>query len=80
MDRGRAPWAPRRPEAERRRGRCELLYDFEVEFRKVGWGDAAFVHGQERGLFRFHDGKFAFSREHADWALLRKRGRLKGWE
>ncbi len=22
---------------------------------------------------------FAFSREHADWALLRKGGRLKGW-
>jgi len=23
-------------------------------------------------------GRFAFSREHADWALLRKRGRIKG--
>jgi hypothetical protein len=52
----------------------------EFEFRKVGWGDPAFVHDEEHGLFRFHDGKFAFSREHADWALLEKRGRLKGWE
>src|SRR5829696_6257787 len=24
--------------------------------------------------------RLAFSREHADWELLRKRGRLKGWE
>jgi hypothetical protein len=78
MDRGRAPWAPRPPETERRRARCELLYDLEVEFRKVGWGDPAFVHDEGRGLFRFRDGRFAFSREHADWALLRKRGRLRG--
>jgi hypothetical protein len=80
MDRGRAPWAPRPPEDERRRGKCELLYDLEVEYRKVGWGDPAYVHDDERGLFRFRDGKFAFSREHADWTLLRKRGRLRGWE
>ena len=80
MDRGRAPWASTRPEAERRRGRCELLYDLEAEFGKVGWGDPAFVHDEEHRLFRFRDGRFAFSRGHADWALLRKRGRLKGWE
>jgi hypothetical protein len=43
----------------------------EIEFRKVGWGDPAFVHEEDRGLFRFHDGRVAFSREHADWALLR---------
>jgi hypothetical protein len=79
MERGRAPWLQRRSEAERRRGRCKLLYDMEIELRKVGWGDPAFVHDEERGLFRFHDGRFAFSREHADWALLRKRRRLKGW-
>jgi hypothetical protein len=28
----------------------------------------------KRELIRFRDGRFAFSREHADWALLRKRG------
>ena len=72
-------WFERRSEAERRRA-DQLLYDLEIELRKVGWGDPAFVHDEERGLFRFHDGKFAFSREHADWALLRKRGRLRGME
>jgi hypothetical protein len=80
MDHGRAPWAPTRPEAERRRAECGLLYDLEVEYRKVDWGDPAYVHDEERELFRFHDGRFAFSREHADWALLRKRGRIKGRE
>jgi len=38
----------------------------------------AFVHDGERNLFRWTDGRFAFSREHADWVLLRKRGRTKG--
>jgi hypothetical protein len=33
----------------------------------------AFVYDGERDLFRWTDGRFAFSREHADWALLRKR-------
>jgi hypothetical protein len=67
-------------EAERRKILARTYYDMEIELRKVGWGDPAFVHDEERELFRFLDGSFAFSREHADWALLRKRGRLKGWE
>jgi hypothetical protein len=49
-----------------------------MEFRKVGWGDPALVLDEEKDLFRFTGGRFAFSREHADWALLEKRGRLKG--
>jgi hypothetical protein len=80
MKRGRAPWVPKRFDVEHRRARCELLYDLEIEFQKVGWGDPAFVHDEERGLFRFRDGRFAFLREHDDWALLKRRGRLKGWE
>ena len=36
------------------------------------------VYGEEKDLFRFRDGRFAFSRDHADWELLRKRGRMKG--
>ena len=41
-------------------------------------GDPALVYDEEKDLFRFIDGLFAFSREHADWRLLRKRGRLSG--
>ena len=59
---------------------ARLLYDFEVECREQGWGDPAFVYDEEKDLFRFTDGRFAFSREHADWELLRKRGRLRGYE
>jgi hypothetical protein len=36
------------------------------------------VYDEEKDLFRFTDGRFAFSREHADWALLSKRGRMEG--
>ena len=36
------------------------------------------IYDEEKDLFRFVDGRFAFSREHGDWALLRKRGRVKG--
>ena len=74
------PWSPRRSASERRIALVRTYYDFEVECRRQGWGDPAFVHDEERGLFRFRDGRFAFSREHADWALLRERGRLKRWE
>jgi hypothetical protein len=74
----RAPWTRRRPETEQRKMNAELLYELEMEFRKMGWGDPALVYDEEKDLFRFVDGRFAFSREHADWDLLRKRGRLKG--
>jgi hypothetical protein len=72
-----ASWPPKRSETEKRRMAARLFYDFEVECRAQGWGDPAFVYDEEKDLFRWTDGKFAFSREHADWQLLRKRGRVK---
>jgi hypothetical protein len=47
--------------------------------QRAGLGRSAFVYEEEKDLFRITDGRFAFSREHADWELLRKRGRLKDW-
>ena len=55
----------------------------EVEIKlSVGCSSCScvFIYDEERELFRFRDGRFAVSREHANWALLRKRGRLKEWE
>ena len=78
MDQERAPWARKRSEKEQRKRDAALLYELEVEFRQVGWGDPALIYDEERDLFRFVDGRFAFSRKHADWDLLRKRGRLQG--
>jgi hypothetical protein len=37
-----------------------------LESHKVGWGDPALVYEEEKDHFRFRDGRFAFSREHAD--------------
>lgn len=56
---------------------ARTLYDFEMECRRQGWGDPAFVYDEEKNLFRWTGGRFAFSHEHADWALSRKRGRMK---
>ena len=52
---------PKRSVAEKRRMRAKLLYDFEVECRRQDWGDPAFVYDEERDLFRWTDGRFAFS-------------------
>lgn len=50
-----------------------------MECRRQGWeADPALVYDEERGLFRFRDGKFAFSRTYGNWELLRRRERLKG--
>jgi hypothetical protein len=65
--------------SEQRKRDAALRYDLEMESRKVGWGDPTVVYDEEKELFRFTDGRFAFCREHADWELLRKRDRLKGF-
>ena len=79
MERGKGFFerGQRSSEAERRRTLARTHYELEVECRRQDWGDPAFVYDEEHDLFRFTDGKFAFSREHADWELLRKRGRLR---
>ena len=79
MERDGGLFGRRRSETERRRALAHTYYDFEAECREQGWGDPAFVYDEEHDLFCFTDGRFAFSREHADWALLKKRGRLRGW-
>ena len=58
---------------EKRRKQAQTLYELEMAFRADGCGD--FVYDEEHDLFRFReDGRFAFSREWADIALLQKRG------
>src|SRR5215207_2045445 len=57
---------------ERRRRRANALYVFEMMLREEGISD--FVYDEEKDLFRFPDGRFAFSREWADIDLLQERG------
>ena len=79
MERGKGFFGRKGSEAERRKILARTYYDLEMECRRQGWGaDPALVYDEEHDLFRFTDGRFAFSREHADWGLLRKRDRMKG--
>jgi hypothetical protein len=57
---------------ERERRRAESLYETEMLFREDGI--SGFVYDEERDLFRFKDGRFAFSRTHANTRLLEERG------
>ena len=58
MDYERTPWAKRR--SEQRKRDAALRYYLEIESRKLGWQDPALVYGEEKDLFRFTDGRFAF--------------------
>jgi len=57
---------------ERRRRRANALYEFEMVLREEGLSDLVYEEGED--LFRFADGRFAFSREWADVDLLQERG------
>ena len=57
---------------ERRRRRSLALYEFEMALREEGVSD--FLYDEEHDLFRFPDGRFAFSREWSDVKLLQERG------
>ena len=59
-------------ERERRRRRANALCEFELVLREEGISD--FVYDEGEDLFRFSDGRFAFSREWADVDLLKERG------
>lgn len=72
---GNPSWFGKRSEADQRKIGVRTFYDFEMEYRRLS--DPALVYDQH-DLFRFRDSKFAFSQEHANWELLRKRDRTKG--
>jgi hypothetical protein len=57
---------------------ARIRYDeIEAAFGEEGFGDPALIYDEETDLFRFAaDGVFAFSREQANWAELRRRGWL----
>jgi hypothetical protein len=60
------------PPDERQRRRANSLYETEMLFREEGTSD--FVYDEEKDLFRFKDGLFAFSRIHVNTRLLEERG------
>jgi hypothetical protein len=51
---------------------AKSLYETEMFLREEGLFD--FIYDEENNLFRFKNGRFAFSRARADVALLEERG------
>ena len=66
-------------ESDRRRKLCELLYSFEKSAHEEGLGSEELLYDARADVFRFPGGRFALSREHADWAGLKKMGYLDAW-
>jgi hypothetical protein len=73
-------WAPgaKLSEAERRRDDCRHFFEFELHLIEEGV-QSRLVHDPEHDVFRFPDGRFALSREHADWACLKRIGYFRYW-
>jgi hypothetical protein len=66
-------------EAERRRGHAASLFAFEEEVRRQGMRPSELVRDEEMGFYRFKDGRFALSAEHADWKGLKQLGYFEAW-
>jgi hypothetical protein len=78
---GLPPWAlgAGATEAERRRRFCEFMFELEGVFREGGSPDPDLVYDAQAALYRFPDGRFALSREHADWPALKEAGYFSEW-
>ncbi len=79
---GFPPWAPgagAASEAERRRRLCGTLFELEEAFREGGSPDPVLVYDAEGDHYRFGDGRFALSRERADWRGLKEIGYFSAW-
>jgi hypothetical protein len=70
--------ASRLSEPMRRRQDAQFFYQFELLLLEEGLG-SELVYDSEREVFRFPDGRFALSREHADWAGLKAMGYFDAW-
>jgi hypothetical protein len=65
-------------EAARRRADARFFYLFELLLMEEGC-DSELVYDEEHEVFRFADGRFALSREHANWAGLKAIGYFEAW-
>ena len=57
---------------ERSRGRAEILYELEMALRAEG--NSYLIYDDKHDLFRFPDGRFAFSKNWVDVKALQERG------
>ena len=68
------------PEAERRADFARYQFDFWKGLLDEDLGGHPQLFWDEgRGFFRFSDGRFALSRERADWRALKEEGFFSEW-
>jgi hypothetical protein len=70
--------ASQRSETQRRRQDAQFFYQFERLLMEEGC-DSELVYDEEHEVFRFGDGRFALSKEHADWPSLKAIGYFEAW-
>jgi hypothetical protein len=75
------PWAPaaKMTEAERRADFARGRFDFWKDALDDGDGHPLLFYDETLGFFRFSDGSFALSREHANWSALKQVGFFSQW-
>lgn len=75
------PWAPaaKWTEAERRADFARTWFECWKEMMDDGRGHRVLFFDERRGFFRFFDGTFALSRDHANWPALKEAGFFSGW-
>lgn len=76
------PWAPgaKGTEAERRADFARSQFDFWKTLLEEGMGGHPLLfYDDKHGFFRFSDGRFALSRERADWSALKEAGFFSEW-
>ena len=65
--------------SEWRRHGAEAMFQTTLGFlEEAGWMEEGLVYDRKREVFVFSDGTFAFSREYANWAELKRRDLLDG--
>ena len=74
-------WAPgaKETEAERRADFARSSFHFWKGMLDDGMGHPLLFYDEKRGFFRFSDGRFALSRERANWPALKEAGFFSEW-
>jgi hypothetical protein len=74
-------WAPgaKETEAERRADFARGRFDFWKDMMDDEMGHPLLFYDERSGFFRFSDGRFALSRDRANWPALKEVGFFSQW-
>ena len=68
----RVDYVHRMTSKDANRRAAKVLYDLEMRLWEMDMSNLSY--DEEQDCFRFRDGRFAFSKTHADWKLLEELG------